>query len=98
MKREEEGRRGMKREKEGESLSLRGMAFIFAAALSVSTHSFAVESADDAEEKARHVHEMATSDVIYTQEETKALYYQNLQIIDLLKEIRDLLDARLEKK
>ena len=71
--------------------------FIFAGMFFVSTNSFA-EDSDTAEEQARQVHQMATSDVIYTQEETKALYYQNLQIIGLLKEIRDLLDTRLEKK
>ena len=56
------------------------------------------EDQETAEEKAARIHQLASSDVIYTQEETKALYYQNQQIIDLLKEIRDLLDARLEKK
>jgi hypothetical protein len=49
----------------------------------------AAESYLDAEEKARQAHETALSDVIYEQENFKALYYQNLQIIDLLKEIRD---------
>ena len=48
-----------------------------------------------AEEKALEAHQLASSDVIYSQEEPKALYYQNLQIIDLLKEIRDILDERL---
>jgi hypothetical protein len=41
------------------------------------------------EEKARRSHELAMSDVIYEQENFKALYYQNQQIIELLREIRD---------
>ena len=52
---------------------------------------------ESAEAKANGVHELATSDMVYSQEETKALYYQNIQLINLLKEIRDLLDSRLEK-
>lgn len=52
------------------------------------------EDAEDAEKKAREIHNIATSDVIYTQEETKALYYQNVQIIDLLRQIRDLLQRQ----
>ena len=43
----------------------------------------------DPEEKARHAHEMSASDVIYQQEDFKALYYQNQKIIELLKEMRD---------
>jgi hypothetical protein len=42
-----------------------------------------------AEEKARRSHDLAVSDVIYEQENFKALYYQNLQIIELLKEIKE---------
>ena len=47
----------------------------------------------DAAEKAREAHKVAASDMIYQQEEWKALYYQNIQVIQLLKEIRDTLDA-----
>ena len=50
-----------------------------------------------AEDKAKEVHRLASSDMIYGQEELKALYYQNTQIIDLLREIRDLLAKRLEE-
>ncbi len=56
------------------------------------------EEAVNAEQKAKEIHELASSDVIYTAEEPKALYYQNLQIIDLLAQIRDLLDMRLKKE
>ena len=45
----------------------------------------------DAEDTANEIHKVASSDMIYAQEESKALYYQNLKIIELLKEIRDLL-------
>lgn len=48
---------------------------------------------DDPEQKAQDVHNHAASNIIYAQEEEKAIYYQNIQIIDLLKEIRDLLQA-----
>ena len=51
-----------------------------------------------AEDKAREVHKLASSDMIYSQEEVKALYYQNIEIINLLKEIRDLLQARNEQQ
>ena len=43
----------------------------------------------NSEEKARRSHELAVSDVIYEQENFKALYYQNQRIIELLQEIRD---------
>ena len=43
----------------------------------------------DPEEKARRAHELSASDVIYQQEDFKALYYQNQRIIELLKEMRD---------
>ena len=42
--------------------------------------------------KARQAHEKASSDMIYQSAEWTALYYQNQQIIQLLKEIRDSLN------
>jgi len=51
----------------------------------------------EAAEKARRAHELASSDMIYQQEEWKALYYQNIQIIQLLKEIRDSLQIQNER-
>ena len=51
----------------------------------------------NAEERANEVHQLANSDMIYSQEETKAIYYQNIRIIDLLKQIRDILDQRLKE-
>ena len=48
----------------------------------------------DPEERAGEIHRVASSDTIYEQAELKALYYQNVKIIDLLKEIRDLLKER----
>ena len=56
----------------------------------------AEEFSQDAAKKAKEIHELASSDVIYVQDELKALYYQNLQIIELLKEIRQVLDLKLE--
>ena len=51
----------------------------------------------DAGEKARKAHQIAGSDMIYQQEEWKALYYQNIQIIQLLKEIRDLVQIQNQR-
>ena len=45
-----------------------------------------------AAQKARQAHEKAATDMIYQSEEWKAIYYQNQQIIQLLKEIRDSLN------
>ena len=56
------------------------------------------EDSSSAEDKAKELHRLASSDVIYQDQEIKALYYQNLQMIDLLKQIRDLLDSRLKEK
>ncbi|UCD14882.1 MAG: hypothetical protein JSV34_03930 [Candidatus Omnitrophota bacterium] len=53
-------------------------------------------SLEEAEKKAEQIHNLASSDVIYLDEEEKALYYQNIQIIQLLKEIRDLLRQQAE--
>ena len=69
--------------------------FLFFVAI-FSSFAFAEENdidANDPAEKARKAHEMAASDVIYQQQDFKALYYQNQQVIQLLKEIRDTLDA-----
>lgn len=68
-------------------------------ALSLTVHSalFAAEGSEDAEEKARQSHQLASTDMIYSQEELKAIYYENLEIIDLLKQIRDILDVRLKE-
>ena len=53
---------------------------------------------ETAQEKAEEYHKIASSDVIYSTQELKALYYQNIQIIDLLKEIRNLLKQSAEKE
>ena len=58
----------------------------------------AQDVADDAEKEATKFHELALSDVIYSGEEWKALYYQNIQRIELLKEISNLLKQQLEKE
>ena len=38
---------------------------------------------------AQRAHNLSQSDVMYQQEDFRALYYQNLEMIQLLKEIRD---------
>lgn len=53
---------------------------------------------EEAERKAREIHQHASSDVIFTDEELRALYYQNVQIISVLKEIRELLRQKLEEE
>lgn len=61
------------------------------------TSSSAFADEDNAEERANEIHQLANSDMIYSQEETKAIYYQNIKIIDLLKQIRDILEQRLKE-
>ena len=48
---------------------------------------------DSMDDKARKAHELAASDLIHSQEDTRALYYQNEQIIQLLRSIRDSLES-----
>lgn len=50
---------------------------------------------ENAQQKAAEIHALASSDMIYTNEEMKALYYQNIEIIELLKEIRDNLSEQI---
>ncbi len=45
-------------------------------------------SFEDAESKAAEAHKLAASDVIYQEQDWKALYYQNAQMISLLKDIK----------
>lgn len=59
---------------------------------------FAQDAIENPEEKAEEIHKIASSDMIYTDEELKALYYQNVQIIGLLKEIRDLLNQQIKQE
>ncbi len=73
--------------------SLLAMTLLLCSAITVT---FA-EDATSAEERAGELHRLASSDVIYHDQEIKAIYYQNVQIIDLLKQIRDLLDSRLKE-
>jgi hypothetical protein len=56
------------------------------------------QDAGEAERKAKEIHDVAASDMMYSNEELKALYYQNVQIIDLLKQIKDLLKQQLEQQ
>ena len=54
------------------------------------------EQVQTAQEKAEEIHKRASSDIIYADDELKALYYQNIQMIDLLKQIRELLKLQIE--
>ena len=49
----------------------------------------AEEDYTSSEDKAQRAHALSMSDVMYQQEDFRALYYQNETIIQLLKEIRD---------
>ncbi|MBU4342804.1 MAG: hypothetical protein KJ902_04285 [Candidatus Omnitrophica bacterium] len=69
---------------------------------------FAQEEAEEAEQRVkeaqgilkemRAIPDLVSPDSIYTTTQLRALYYQNIQIIDLLKQIRSLLQQQLEKQ
>ena len=70
--------------------------FLFVFILTISVPALASdEGLDefDAEHKAREAHRLAASDMMYQNEEWKAIYYQNQTIIQLLKQIRDSLET-----
>ncbi len=67
------------------------LSFFFLASAVFLAH--AEDDLSSAEEKAHQSHDLAMSDVIYEQENFKALYYQNEVIIQLLKEIREEMHA-----
>jgi len=46
----------------------------------------------EAAKKAEELHEQGQKGVLYAQDDTKALYFQNVQIIEILKDIRRLLE------
>ncbi len=75
---------------------MRKIAVLLVILFAVST--IAVFGQENAQEKAKEIHDIAASDIIYTEQELKALYYQNIQIIDLLQEIRDLLQQQLQQQ
>lgn len=52
-------------------------------------------SFDEAGRKAKEMHDIASKDIIYTDQELKALYYQNVQIIRILEEIKNLLRQQI---
>jgi len=76
------------------SLCLLAFLLILAAGAPLS---FALE-AEEAQAKAEKIHSFASSDSIYLEEELKALYYQNIQIIGILEQIRDLLQEQLSRE
>jgi len=68
---------------------------------------FAQDEIKEAEEKAKEAHaileeirampDVVSPDSIYTTTELQALYYQNIQIIDLLRQIRNILQMQAAK-
>jgi len=77
----------------GRYIYLLFLVFIIAAV--ASGPALAEMSEGEAEQKATEVHNLATKDVIFIDEELKALYYQNIQIIGLLRDIKQLLGKTL---
>ena len=58
---------------------------------------FSQDTFEEAKEMAETIHKKVVTDIIYTEQEIKALYYQNVQIIRLLEDIKNLLRQNLEK-
>lgn len=54
-------------------------------------------SFEEAAAKAKELNDLSQSDIIYSQESYRALYYQNLQMIALLSEIRDEIKMQRER-
>lgn len=74
-------------------MNVRSLTALLLLVFSGLSPALAEEDFSDPEEKARRAHELAVSDVIYEQENFKALYYQNQRIIELLAEIKEELHA-----
>lgn len=72
------------------------LAFVYLLGTVTGGSVFAYDGEEDAGKKAEEFHRRAISDVIFIDEELKALYYQNIQIISILREIRELLRQKLE--
>ena len=71
------------------------LVFIFGFVASINM--LYAESMRDIKEKAASYHEKATSNFVYLDSEMTAMYYQNIQIIDALEQIRDLLKENLRQ-
>ena len=77
-------------------LSRKTLVFLSLLVLLSGVRAFAAD--DDMDEsgpeaKARQAHQLASSDMMYQNEEWKAIYYQNQEIIQLLRQIRDTLNV-----
>ena len=68
---------------------LGGFAVTLLLAASPQTAQAQGELSSNPEDLARRSHDLSMSDVMYQQEDFRALYYQNLEIIQVLKEIRE---------
>ncbi len=71
----------------------RVVALLLLATTMLSTTGRAEEDYTSSEDKAQRAHARSMSDVMYQQEDFRALYYQNETMIQLLKEIRDEMHA-----
>ena len=72
------------------------ISFLSVFILTAAVSAFAMDEDGDElemESKARQAHQLAASDMMYQNEEWKAIYYQNQQIIHILKQIRNSLDV-----
>jgi len=52
---------------------------------------------NNAAKMAKEIHSKVATDVIYTDQEIKALYYQNVQMIQLMEEMMNLMRQQLQE-
>ena len=73
------------------------ITIIFTVGVLYSQPAFCQKDYEDAGKKAKEIYEKADSDIIYLDNVMKSLYYQNIQIIELLKEIKTLMKDFIEE-
>lgn len=84
------------------------VTFLFIVSFSLMTAGTLFAEEQDAKEQAESLHkiqekmraspDLVTPDSIYVTTELKAIYYQNSQAIELLRQIRDILKEQSQKK
>jgi hypothetical protein len=73
-----------------------GFLLLIAVLSAVPAPAGAGDEGNTARQKAAEIHRIASSDVIYQEQAVQALYYQNLEIIGLLEDIRGLMKELVE--
>ena len=97
--------RGIKRSdkcrREGEGNMKKKAIFVLITVIGISFLNNGITRADDtfnnAANMAKEIHAKVATDVIYTDQEIKALYYQNVQMIQLMGEMIDLMRQQLQE-